>query len=369
MKNLDFKRHFIFSSSAATLNYLFQFILLKVLGPKMFADFTSLWGYVSFFLIGGTVGLYFAAMRPISHKVFKSIFLIVSMLSLLFFVLGMIIESTPLLILGIVLSSFVLSLNSGKFLGEKKLKHYALLINLNALLKILLLLAFIYFSLLSANSILLILFASFFVGNLVALGSWTQDPVHLQHEESGGCVSALMMAFLTHALPVFDILWFEFWMNSVPPEYAPLSLVNRSIFFIQLIFAQWILSRGAAIHSSQSIFQWSRMILPLLGCGFFALLFKWCFKLLDLSPISLPIAHTVSTGLLSGILSLGFLVAQEELTQSRFKFPFSFLIIIISSWVGAGLTSASYYQLQWILIPAIVTLLYWRSKQLRSLSN
>ena len=225
-------------------HYVFQVLVAKYLGKDEFSLFSVRWAELNMILLLGTWAHYRFALKESRDRVFRMWIKTGYVISFFFIALYYFNLDTKSLILALISISIVHAIISGKILFRGDFKMLGGFNLLPAFLKVLILII-LHSSLINSHSIFLMLFFSIFVSHLVFFFRTPKQEENIKkgHLDSG-FQSSFILAFATSFFPLADILWAEwFGDQSVIKVIAPLSLVVRTVFFFQLIIAQWWLPK------------------------------------------------------------------------------------------------------------------------------
>ncbi len=333
---MNFNSFFFFSLTASALNYLFQSLLIFLLKPSEYSTFTLLWGKLNFFMFLGSFVFYYIALSSFRLGQIRSLQLIAMFASFFSCVMYFFYPSNYFFLFSFFIASILFSLNSGYLLKRGDQKNYLLITNFVPVIK-LVLLAFmsLYISISSASVFLIIIFSLLMINvlSVFKLENLNSD-LALDYPQSSFKL-ILMISFLTHFLPYFDVLWWDVFRGGISPEFSYLSFLNRFAFYLQLIFSNWFISKSFKSDSTNkvgfsfhSLWLFTSIVLTLM----FGLFLKY-FLSKDLD-VQLLFAFSLS----SVFLAHAFLMIQKKsIVLNQSKDMFLFLILLILLWVINGI--------------------------------
>jgi hypothetical protein len=234
-------RHLLLSALTSLLSYAFLMVIANALGPAEYGSFSEAWSLLGFLLVFATIAGYRATIRlDLVGRVRAEagLYLLVSGAC----VAASLLTGHGFLFLpAVVASSAAQCVLAGRMLGQLRYASAGLLNLACPLFKI----AF-FLCAPTAWSVELRIYGALLVATgLSALaGFWLtrKDPLAAPAQGSAG--PAVTLATASHILPNADMLWLSVFGNSQASiTIAPVALITRGLFFLQLIFAQWWLPR------------------------------------------------------------------------------------------------------------------------------
>ena len=228
---------FAASVTTSVLNYLFHVVVARRLGAEAFAQFSVVWSYLSLYFIGGGFVLYFATLNSLTRKQKRILMIGLQVVALLAFALDWV-------SIALVVENLMFNFLVGFCLRRK---DYAKVNSINlctAVLRISILIV-LPASLLSTPWILRGVFLSFIIVQgfylLMIRGSASDDHA----DTAAGKVEWLTpttLALISGLIPQIDMVWTaNFAGREALMRMSELALVSKGVFFLQMIFSQWML--------------------------------------------------------------------------------------------------------------------------------
>ncbi len=241
----SFVHFFSFSLIASVCHYFFQLLLARTLGNTAFADFAGLWAKVNFWMVLGTWAQYWSVLLPSSKSIFKRVFGLGHLVALVLMIVFILTNQLIFLFVAVVGASICHAILCGRLLNQANFQRMGIINVVAGVIKIILLLL-IPREYLTAPFIFTILYTSFVLTHIFNALYPSQDaPVSTFHGSSSSFSGSLLLAFATHFFSGADLLWADtFQKTHSMATIAPLSLVSRGFFFLQMILAQWLLPQA-----------------------------------------------------------------------------------------------------------------------------
>jgi len=321
-------------------HYFFQILVAKYLGQVEFSVFSVRWAELNMILLLGTWAHYRFALKESRDQVFRKWIKTGYVFSSLFIAFYFFSLDTKSLILAVISISIVHAIISGKilFMGDfKMLGGFNLL---PAVLKVLILII-MHDSLKDSHSIFLILFFSILTSHLVfLLRPATQVNNKKDQLSDSGFQSSFILAFATSFFPLADLLWAEYFRDqSIINIIAPLSLVVRTVFFFQLIIAQWWLPKITTQNQAKPLMRLGMIFFMIAFASLFfsaglQLIFKLMLGWTDIP--SFDLFYLTSLG--SGFMAIHYQSLQLLVVRGFKNEAWCLLLVVFLSWIILGIT-------------------------------
>ncbi len=366
-------RHFFFTFTASALNYAFFVILAKLLGEEEFAKFAPEWANLNFFMMLGTFAQYMLALRPLPHKRRYTFFWGIHSLALVIFALYFLFKLKFILLLSLLVINLIHSLLCGYLLGIGRIERLGFLNLISSALKIVFLFL-IPIPSLGTESVLLVLFVSIFATHFVF--SFMQNKFidgQFETPQISTFGAAFLLAFATHFFPVQDIIWAEFFGNKIDTALiSTLSIVGRTIFFLQLIFAQWLLSGQALGQNINKQFPFKKSLMLLIPVSLVFSYSSMFFLKHFLNWQNLPSFNLyLLTCLNAGFLAIHFQKIQAFILEKKIKMAFLMVSIFVLTWslVGIGHLGVENYLICMVIAQLLILLIFHKNRSASSYYN
>jgi hypothetical protein len=348
----SFSVFFITSIGTAFLTYLFQVLLALKLGTSEFSNFTLYWSYFGLSSIVGSFAQYWSSLNCIAVAKENNYRKIIHLLSLLLLILSLVFHNIYLLVACLAIENISLSFIIGRCIRENDFKTVNIFNIVLSCLKVLLLFI-LPKHFLNTKGVLCTILISFISIEIIRF-IFQSKTLGMQKVLKGESIKLnwsgpLLFSILACTIPQVDILWVNYFKSFEGLSImAELSFITKALFFLQMIFAQWLFPKqiNGNSFSSLKLLKYLMIYFVLISTGaFFFSHFLPVFIVRFLSWKIIPSQHECFwAGINAGMMSLFFQISQDNIIRkkvTRSFLSFCFLIVLI---VFAGVFKVSIVQ-------------------------